>query len=81
MNDNINWKQKLASRKFWALLAALGTSVLAAFGAGESTVVQVTGVIGAVGSVVAYVLAEAYVDSKRSGAEQGDAYEEKREDK
>lgn len=74
MNDKINWKQKLASRKFWALVAALGTSVLVAFGAGDEVVTQVTGVIGAVGSVIAYIFAEAYVDGKRTGVEQGDSH-------
>lgn len=70
--NKIDWTRKLASRKFWALVAALGTSVLVAVGAGEETVVQVTGVIGAVGAVIAYIFAEAYVDGKRSDGERGD---------
>lgn len=60
----IDWKRKLSSRKFWALLAALITSLLTTFGANNDTVVQVTGVIGAFGAVIAYILAEAYVDGK-----------------
>lgn len=67
--NKIDWTRKLASRKFWALVAALGTSVLVAVGAGEEAVVQVTGVIGAVGAVIAYIFAEAYVDGKRSDGE------------
>ncbi|MGY5346543.1 hypothetical protein ACXFAU_29350 (plasmid) [Paenibacillus glucanolyticus] len=63
MNGKIDWKRKLSSRKFWALLAALATSVLAASGAGESVTLQVTGVIGAVGACVAYMLAEGIADS------------------
>ncbi|VUG07029.1 hypothetical protein PPOLYM_03437 [Paenibacillus polymyxa] len=59
-----DWKRKLSSRKFWALLAALITSLLTAFGANNDTVIQVTGVIGAFGAVIAYILAEAYVDGK-----------------
>ncbi|WP_018755217.1 hypothetical protein [Paenibacillus terrigena] len=62
----MDWKRKLASRKFWALVAALGTSVLVAGGAGAETVTQVVGIIGAVGAVVAYIFAEAYVDGKRT---------------
>jgi len=58
----IDWARKLSSRKFWALLAALATSVLAAAGAGENVTLQVTGVIGAVGACVAYMLAEGYSD-------------------
>lgn len=60
--DKIDWKRKLSSRKFWALLAALATSLLAASGAGESVTLQVTGVIGAVGACVAYILAEGFAD-------------------
>lgn len=59
--------RKLSSRKFWALLAALATSVLTASGAGDNTVLHVTGVIGAVGACVAYMLAEGIADSKAGG--------------
>ncbi|WP_313636738.1 hypothetical protein [Paenibacillus sp.] len=57
--------RKLSSRKFWALLAALATSVLTASGAGDNTVLHVTGVIGAVGACVAYMLAEGIADGAR----------------
>jgi membrane protease YdiL (CAAX protease family) len=63
-----HWKRKLSSRKFWALLAALITSLLTALGASNDTVIQVTGVIGAFGAVIAYILAEAYVDGKSAEA-------------
>ncbi|AUS24709.1 hypothetical protein C1A50_0518 [Paenibacillus polymyxa] len=39
--------------------------MLTAFGANNATaVIQGTGVIGAFGAVIAYILAEAYVDGK-----------------
>jgi len=65
----INWKQKLASRKFWALLAGLAIAVGALLAWQEATVVQVTALITAVGSIAAYILGEAYVDGKRPGNE------------
>lgn len=61
----INWRQKLSSRKFWALVAALAVSLLTAFGAGAEITERITGVIGAIGSCVIYMLAEAIVDSNR----------------
>ncbi|WP_419885169.1 hypothetical protein [Paenibacillus sp. B-A-8] len=64
MNRN-DIMRKLSSRKFWALLAALATSVLTASGAGDNTVLHVTGVIGAVGACVAYMLAEGISDAAR----------------
>ncbi|MNC40556.1 hypothetical protein D3C75_892730 [compost metagenome] len=62
----INLKAKLASRKFWALVAGVATSILAAGGAGDDTTLKVTGIIGAVGSCVVYMLAEAYTDANNS---------------
>lgn len=67
----IDWKRKLSSRKFWALLAALATSVLAIIGADENTTLQVTGVITAAGAVVAYILVEGAIDAGNGGSDDG----------
>lgn len=69
MNGKIDWRRKLTSRKFWALLAGLATSVMAFAGADENVILQVTGVIGAVGSCVGYMLAEGIADG--SGSDNG----------
>ncbi len=58
----INWRTKLSSRKFWALVVAVSTSVLGAFGTSEDMIVQITGIITSVGVCVVYILAEAYTD-------------------
>jgi hypothetical protein len=57
----IDWKRKLASRKFWALLAALATAILAGI-VKDGVVQQVVGIITAVGACIAYIAAEATVD-------------------
>ena len=59
----INWKQKLSSRKFWALLTALAVSLLTALGAGANTVEKTTGVIGSVSACLIYMLSESIVDA------------------
>lgn len=64
----IDWKRKLTSRKFWALLAGLAVSILTGV-ISETDVVRVTSIITAVGSCVAYMGAEAYTDSARAGQE------------
>lgn len=61
----MDWKQKLSSRKFWALVAGVATSVMVLFGAGEAEIAKVVGVVGAVGSAIAYMFAEAIVDLNR----------------
>ncbi|WP_042165508.1 hypothetical protein [Paenibacillus gorillae] len=67
----INWRRKFASRKLWALVAAVATSVIVLVGAGEDVAVKITSLITTVGGVAVYILAEAHVDAK-SGAKEED---------
>lgn len=64
-----NWKQtlaaKLGSRKFWCAVAAYITSILTAFNVSDNTIVKVTTILGGIGALAVYILAEAYVDGKR----------------
>ena len=61
----INWKEKLSSRKFWALITALVLSVIAFCNLNENTVGQISSMIMAFGSVCVYTLSEASVDKAR----------------
>ena len=63
---NINWKQKLTSRKFWAAIVGFVTPMLLAFGMAEDNVTQVVAIIMAGADVVAYIIAEGLVDANRS---------------
>ena len=65
MYNKINWKQKLSSRKFWALLAALVVSGMVAFKVDAATAESVTGVITAASACICYILAEGVVDAGR----------------
>lgn len=66
----INWKEKLSSRKFWALIAALVLSVLVFFNVGENQIAQITSIITAFGSVAVYIFAEASIDKARANAQE-----------
>lgn len=68
---NINWKQKLTSRKFWAAVITFMTTVLLAFGVPQVTTEQVTAIIAATSTMVAYILGEGLVDAVRA-KEKGD---------
>ena len=61
--NQVNWKQKLTSRKLWAAAVGVVVGLAAAFGIGENEYAQVTGVVGAVVSVVSYIFGEAKVDA------------------
>lgn len=66
---NIDWKRKLTSRKFWAAVVGFVTPLLLAFGVADTAVTQVTGIIMAGGTLVAYILAEGFVDANNTGAD------------
>jgi hypothetical protein len=59
----IDWKRKLSSRKFWAMVAALILSVLTAFGIPQLTAEQVVVIVSGIGGLVVYMLAESKVDA------------------
>ena len=62
--EKINWKQKLSSRKFWAMIIGFIGSLLAMFLA-EDLVLQITGLLGQVAAIVVYMLSEAMIDAAR----------------
>ena len=68
----IDWKRKLSSRKFWALLAGLIASCLVIARVPENTIAEVVALTGAFGSIAIYILAEAYVDGQAVGKETED---------
>ena len=69
---NINWKQKLTSRKFWAAVASFVTTILIVLNYSEMEVEQVAGLITATASLIAYIIGEGMVDAKRVEVEKED---------
>lgn len=68
----IDWAAKLTSRKFWMALCSLAANLIIAFGGTEQTAVQITGIIMAGASVIAYIIGEGLADA--AGAKNADAY-------
>lgn len=62
----INWIQKLTSRKFWAAIAEFVTMLLIAFKVSESEAAQITALIMAGASVIAYIVGEGLIDAARA---------------
>lgn len=61
----IDWARKLSSRKFWVCIIGFITAVLLGFGISDSVITQVTSIISSAGCLIAYIIAEGYVDGNR----------------
>jgi len=62
MNE-IDWKRKLTSRKFWVAIAQFVSMLVIAFKGTEETATQVTAIIMAGAAVVAYIIGEGLTDA------------------
>ncbi len=73
----IDWKSKLTSRKFWAAIVSAAASIAVAFGAGDGTVAQITAIIMAGATVIAYIIGEGLVDAEQKEDVTGKTIDEK----
>ena len=69
MMKEINWKRKLTSRKLWTAVASFVSMMIVATGGAENTATQVTALIMAGASVVAYIIGEGLTDSANADTE------------
>lgn len=65
----IDWKRKLTSRKFWAAIASFVSMLIVALGGAETVATQVTALIMAGASVIAYIIGEGLADAGNAGAD------------
>lgn len=63
MNEKIDWKRKLTSRKFWVAIIGFVTTVMIALNIDKMTVEQVAAIISAMGTLVAYIIGEGMTDA------------------
>ena len=61
----MNWRAKLSSRKFWAGIVGFITPILVLLNMPENDIVTVTSLVTSSGALIAYILSEGYVDSKK----------------
>lgn len=76
---NVNWVRKLTSRKFWAAVASFVSMMILATGGTENIAMQVTALIMAGASVIAYIIGEGLTDVANTETEIGIAVEESEE--
>lgn len=60
---NIDWIRKLTSRKLWTSVASFVSMMIVATGGSENTATQITALIMAGASVIAYVIGEGLTDA------------------
>lgn len=58
----IDWKRKLTSRKFWMAVASFVSMLVIAFGGSQEVSSQITAIIIAGATVVAYIIGEGLTD-------------------
>lgn len=68
---NINWVRKLTSRKLWTAVASFVSMMIVATGGAENTATQVTALIMAGASVIAYIIGEGLTDAGYIDVETG----------
>ena len=59
----INWKRKLTSRKLWTAVVSFVSMMILATGGTENTATQVTALIMAGGTLIAYIIGEGLTDA------------------
>lgn len=68
---NINWVKKLTSRKLWTAVASFVSMMIVATGGTENTATQITALIMAGASVVAYIIGEGLTDAANADPGEG----------
>lgn len=67
----IDWARKLTSRKFWAAVVGFATPMMTMMNIPDSTAVQVTSLIMAGGTLIAYIIGEGMTDAKNMEESEG----------
>ncbi len=67
----IDWARKLTSRKFWVAVVGFATPLMAMMQVSDSIAVQVTALIMAGGTLIAYIIGEGMADAANAGAQEG----------
>lgn len=65
----IDWKRKLTSRKFWALIAGFVAGIIVFAKSPERSPEAVGGLVVMFGSIVSYIIGEGIADSGRGNTE------------
>ena len=63
MMQKIDWVRKLTSRKFWTAVASFVSMMIVALGGTDNQATQITALIIAGATVLAYIIGEGLIDA------------------
>lgn len=69
-NNKIDWRRKFTSRKLWTAVASFVSMMIVATGGTENTAAQVTALIMAGASAIAYIIGEGLTDSSNINSDE-----------
>ena len=61
--NKIDWTRKFTSRKFWAAVVGFVTPIMTLTNVPDNTAVQITSIITAGGTLIAYIIGEGLTDA------------------
>lgn len=61
----MDWKKKLTSRKLWVAIIGFATALCIALNVDADSIEKIVALIMAFGELIAYIIAEGFVDGKR----------------
>lgn len=65
--NKIDWKRKLTSRKLWTAIVSFAALLVVACGGTQEQAAQITAIIMAGATVMAYIIGEGLVDAANAG--------------
>lgn len=68
------WIQKLTSRKFWAAIVGVVTCICVIFGVDDISSEQISALVMAVGTLIAYIVGEGMVDAAAAKSQTQEDY-------
>ena len=61
--NKIDWRRKLTSRKFWVAVIGFVTAIMVALNIEQMTIEQVTAIVSAMATLIAYIIGEGLTDA------------------
>lgn len=69
--NKIDWRRKLTSRKFWVAVIGFVTAIMVALNIEQMTIEQVTAIVSAMATLIAYIIGEGLTDAAHKEEREG----------